>query len=347
MVKQNHFFRLLVVVLVLSVQAIQGQRVGLVLSGGGAKGIAHIGVIQALEENGIPIDYVAGTSIGAIIGGFYAMGLSPADMLTLIKSPEFYKWMNGTVEKQYIDYIREPSPTPEIISTDISLKDTALKPGKILPTSLLNPIQMNFAFLQLFAQYTAACKGDFSKLFVPFRSVASNVDSFKPYIFRKGDLGDAVRASMSFPFVFKAIKVDGKLLYDGGIYNNYPVNIVKSDFNPDVIFGSIVCNHGNKPDDYDMIGQLTNMIMRPSDYNVPEENGYQIQFNLQGVTLLDFQKADSIYKVGYETTIANIDSFKRLVKRRVDPLEVNMRRYLFRSKLPVLRFRKIEIHGVT
>ncbi len=335
------------VVVLLAVQQVTAQRVGLVLSGGGAKGLAHIGMIQALEENGIPIDYVAGTSIGAIIGGLYAMGYSPADMMDLFKSPTFMNWMNGTVEKEYSNFFRRPDPTPEIISTEFSLKDTTLKPGKILPTSLMNPIQMNFAFLQLTAQYTAQCQGDFNQLFIPYRSIASNVNERKSYVFRTGDLGDAIRASMTFPFVFKAIKVEGKLLYDGGIYNNYPVDIMEQDFNPDVYLGSIVVDIDTKPDDYDMIAQLQTMIMHPSNYSLPPEKGFQMTFNLKSVSLLDFHKVDSLYRLGYEETMAKMDSIKRLIPGRVDPFDLTLRRSLFKSQTPPLRFKEIIINGAS
>lgn len=324
---------------------LSAQQVGLVLSGGGAKGIAHIGMLQALEENGIPIDYVAGTSIGAIVSGLYAMGYSPADMMELIKSPTFITWMNGTIEQDYINYFRQSAPTPEILSTDISLRDTVLKPGKILPNSLMNPIQMNYAFLQLAAQYTALCRNDFNHLFVPFRSVAADVNNRKPYVFRQGDLGDAIRTSMSFPFVFKAIKVDNRLLYDGGIYNNFPVDVMEKDFNPDVILGSVVVDINEKPDDYDMVAQLQTMIIHPSNYEVPAGKGIQLTFNLKGVSLLDFHKADSLFRTGYEGAMANMDSIKRMVQRRVDPFDLTLRRYQFKSRLPVMRFKEIVING--
>ena len=167
----------------LTLLPVRAERVGLVMSGGGAKGVAHIGLIQALEDNGIPIDYITGTSIGAVVGGLYAMGYSPAEMMELIKSKEFFNWMNGTVENEYIDFFRMPNPTPEIINASINLRDTTFNTGKILPTSLVNPIQMNFAFLQLTAQYTAQCQGDFNQLFVPFRSVAADVNNRRPTSF--------------------------------------------------------------------------------------------------------------------------------------------------------------------
>jgi Predicted esterase of the alpha-beta hydrolase superfamily len=153
----------------LIIPSLNAQKVGLVLSGGGAKGVAHIGVIQALEENGIPIDYIAGTSIGAVVGGLYAMGYSPADMLTLIKSKEFSNWMNGKVENEYVDFFRKPDPTPDFLRASISLKDSTFNTSKILPNSLMNPIQMNLAFLQLCTQVTAQCKGDFQQSVCSFQ----------------------------------------------------------------------------------------------------------------------------------------------------------------------------------
>ena len=337
----------LLLLICLFIQVMNAQQVGLVLSGGGAKGVAHIGVIQALEENGIPIDYITGTSIGAIVGGLYAMGYSPSDMLTLIKSREFYNWMNGTIENQYIDFFRKRDPKPDFLTTSISLKDTTFNSAKMLPTSLMNPIQMNFAFLQLCSQATAQCGGNFNNLFVPFRSVAADINNRKSYIFKDGDLGDAIRASMTFPFVFKAIKVNGKLLYDGGIYNNYPVDVMTSDFNPDCILGSVVVEKEKKIEDYDVVAQMQNMIMHPSNYTIPNEKGIQLEFHLEETSLLAFNQADSVYKVGYDGAMAKMDSIKHLIKRRSDPFSVNLRRYMFRSNTPLLRFRDIEIHGAT
>ncbi len=320
---------------------------GLVLSGGGARGVAHIGMIQALEENGIPVNYIAGTSIGAVVGGLYSMGYSPKEMLELIKSKEFNNWMTGTIENKYIDFFGKPNPTPEIISTSISLKDTIFNSAKILPNSLINPIQMNIAFLQLCAQYTAQCEGNFNNLFVPFRSVAADVNNRSPYVFKNGDLGDAIRTSMSFPFVFKAIKVEGKLLYDGGIYNNYPIDVMMKDFNPDYIIGAVVTDANEVIDDYDMVGQLKNMIMQPSNYKVPEDKGIQFDFDLRGVNLLDFHKADSIYKIGYDGTIAKIEEIKKSISDRIEPFSISLKRSVFKSRTPVLRFREIEIYGAT
>jgi len=255
--------------------------------------------------------------------------------------------MNGKVENEYVDFFRKPDPTPDFLRASISLKDSTFNTSKILPNSLMNPIQMNLAFLQLCTQVTAQCKGDFNNLFVPFRSVAADVNSRKPYIFRDGDLGDAIRASMTFPFVFKAIKVNGKLLYDGGIYNNYPVDVMTSDFNPEFMLGSVVADKDKTIDDYDMVAQMQNMIMHPSNYTMPKDKGIQLEFNLEDVSLLAFNQADSVYKIGYDGAMAKMDSIKKVVKRRVDPFTVSLKRYMFRSQTPPLRFKEIEIHGVS
>lgn len=333
--------------IMLSFTPIQAQKVGLVLSGGGAKGIAHIGMIQALEDNGIPIDYITGTSIGAVVGGLYAMGYSPQEMMSLIKSDEFARWKSGKIEDKYLNHFRLTDPTPSVISTSISLKDSILNPRKLLPNSLLDPIQMNLAFMQLTAQSTAFCKQDFNALFVPFRSVASSIQERKPFVFRKGDLGDAIRASMTFPFVFKAIRVEDQLLYDGGIYNNYPVDVMQSDFHPDIMLGCIVDNTGKVPDDYDLYGQLQRMIMHPTKDSIMEGSGIQLQFDLEDIGLLSFDKADSVFKVGYDGAMKNMDSIKKMIQRRVDPFALQLKRHVYKSQLPRLRFKYIQVNGVT
>ena len=182
---------------------LHAQKVGLVLSGGGAKGLTHIGIIRALEENNIPIDYIAGTSMGAIIGSLYAMGYSPDDMEKLLKSDSFKRWYTGNIEEKYIYYFKKNPPTPEFINIRVSLKNPLHKvKTQFLPSSVVDPLQMNLAFLELFGQARAACQNDFDNLFIPFRCVASDVYNKKPMIFENGDLGDAARASMSLPGMF-------------------------------------------------------------------------------------------------------------------------------------------------
>ena len=324
---------------------VQAQKVGLVLSGGGAKGMTHIGIIRALEENNIPIDYITGTSMGAIIGSLYAMGYSPDDMEALLRSEDFKRWYSGQVEPEYGYYFKQNRPTPEFFNIRFSFKDSLHIKPQILPTSMVNPIQMNLGFVELFARATAACSGDFNRLFVPFRCIASDVYNKKPLIMRRGDLGDAVRASMSFPFVFKPIEIDSVLAYDGGIYNNFPTDIMREDFKPEVIIGSVVAANPGKPKENDLMSQLENMIMQKTDYTLPDSLGIIMTFKYDDVSLLDFNRLQELHDIGYNRTISLMDSIKGRIHRRVSAENVRLRRLVYRSNLPQFRFRDIYIEG--
>ena len=324
---------------------VQAQKVGLVLSGGGAKGMTHIGIIRALEENNIPIDYITGTSMGAIIGSLYAMGYSPDDMEALLRSEDFKRWYSGQVEPESGYYFKQNRPTPEFFNIRFSFKDSLHIKPQILPTSMVNPIQMNLVFVELFARATAACSGDFNRLFVPFRCIASDVYNKKPLIMRRGDLGDAVRASMSFPFVFKPIEIDSVLAYDGGIYNNFPTDIMREDFKPEVIIGSVVAANPGKPKENDLMSQLENMIMQKTDYTLPDSLGIIMTFKYDDVSLLDFNRLQELHDIGYNRTISLMDSIKGRIHRRVSAENVRLRRLVYRSNLPQFRFRDIYIEG--
>lgn len=340
----KRFFLFLSVCLLL-LPFVQAQKVGLVLSGGGAKGMTHIGIIRALEENNIPIDYITGTSMGAIIGSLYAMGYSPDDMEALLRSEDFKRWYSGQVEPEYGYYFKQNRPTPEFFNIRFSFKDSLHIKPQILPTSMVNPIQMNLVFVELFARATAACSGDFNRLFVPFRCIASDVYNKKPLIMRRGDLGDAVRASMSFPFVFKPIEIDSVLAYDGGIYNNFPTDIMREDFKPEVIIGSVVAANPGKPKENDLMSQLENMIMQKTDYTLPDSLGIIMTFKYDDVSLWDFDRLQELHDIGYNRTISLMDSIKGRIHRRVSAENVRLRRLVYRSNLPQFRFRDIYIEG--
>ncbi|MCD8183748.1 MAG: patatin-like phospholipase family protein [Bacteroides sp.] len=336
-------FLLLLLICLLALPFVQAQKVGLVLSGGGAKGMTHIGIIRALEENNIPIDYIAGTSMGAIIGSLYAMGYSPDDMEALIRSEEFKRWYSGKVEPKYGYYFKKNRPTPEFFNIRFAFRDSLHVKPQILPTSMVNPIQMNLVFVELFARATAACDGNFNNLFVPFRCIASDVYNKRPLIMRHGDLGDAVRASMSFPFVFKPIEIDSVLAYDGGIYNNFPTDVMREDFKPEVIIGSVVAANPSKPKENDLMSQLENMIMQKTDYTLPDSLGIIMNFKYDDVNLLDFDRLQELHDIGYNRTISMMDSIKSRVHRRVNAENVRLRRMVYRSSLPQFRFRDIHI----
>ena len=324
---------------------VQAQKVGLVLSGGGAKGLTHIGIIRALEENNIPIDYITGTSMGAIVGSLYAMGYSPDDMEILLESEEFKRWYSGEVEEEYMYYFKKNQPTPDFLNIRLSFRDSLNIKPQFLPSSVVNPIQMNLVFLDLYARATAACGGDFNKLFVPFRCVASDVYNKKQLIMNRGDLGDAVRASMSFPFMFKPIEIDSVLAYDGGIYNNFPTDVMRDDFHPDVIIGSVVATNPTKPKENDLMSQIENMVMQKTDYSVPESEGIVMTFKYDDVNLMDFQRIDELHDIGYNRTMSMMDSIKSRIRRRVNLDNIRLRRLVYRSNYPELRFKNILIDG--
>lgn len=326
--------------------SVSAQSVGLVLSGGGAKGITHIGVIHALEDNGIPIDYIAGSSIGAVIGSLYAVGYSPDEMFELITSPRFRQCYSGSIDEDDVYFVKKNGPSPEFFNVRSAIGDS-LDFSPTLPTNLVNPIYMNIVLPELFAQATAACNSNFDSLFVPFRCVATDVYEKESVVFSQGDLGDAVRASMTFPFVFKPIEHEGQLLYDGGILNNFPADIMKRDFHPDFTIGSVVTQNSEPPSDDDLIGQLEAMIMERSNYALSDSSGILLSFdNLsKEVSLLDFSQAQRLHDLGYAAASAIVDSIRRQVPRTISSDEIALRRSLFRAAFPPLLFRNITISG--
>ncbi|MDP4239808.1 MAG: patatin-like phospholipase family protein [Bacteroidota bacterium] len=327
---------------------LQAQKVGLVLSGGGAKGITHIGIIKALEENNIPIDYVAGTSMGAIVGGMYAMGFSPEEMIETLKSKEFKYWSTGEIESNYKYYYRNADPKPNFveISFDIHNIDSINLKSAVLPTNLVSPHQMNYAFVPLSSQANAVAGGDFDKLFIPFRCVASDIYNKEAVVFRYGVLGDAIRASLSYPFMFKPVVIDHRLLFDGGIFNNFPVDVMRSDFKPEFMIGSVVANNPRKPGERDIVIQIENMIMNRTDYSLPKKEGVLLKFNLPNFKLFDFSRVDELVQIGYDSTMKHMKEIKARVKRRVLVQKINEKRKTFKNRYPELKFQHVEVEGV-
>lgn len=320
------------------------QKVGLVLSGGGAKGFAHIGVIRALEENDIPIDYVTGTSIGAIVGGLYAAGYSPDQMYELFKSERFRLWATGTIEEDQVYYFKKDSPNASMLKLDWKEKGDSYK--LTLPTNIIPETQMDFAFLELFAGINAACDYDFEKLFVPFRCISTDVYRNKQVISRYGDLGEAIRASMTFPLYFKPIEIDGNLLFDGGIVNNFPTDVMVEDFNPDIIIGHKVAADQKKPDPDDVVAQLENIVMRPTDYVIPDSLGILLETSFENVGLLDFDKLEFVEQQGYKTANKRIEEVKSKILRRVTIKQREEKRNAFKTRMPRVLFNNIQVEGV-
>jgi len=340
-------YQLLVICILLS-GWVSAQKIGLVLSGGGARGIAHIGVIKALEDNNIPVDYVTGTSMGAIVGSLYAMGYSPDDIVAVLKSEDFKRWSIGEVDPEYVYYYRNADPKPIVAELYFNLKqlDSINFRPTFLPTNIVSPRQMNYAFVELFSRANALAKGNFDHLFVPFRCIASDIYRKEAVVFRNGNLGDAVRASMTFPFMYKPIMINNQLLFDGGIFNNFPVDVMRSDFNPDFMLGSAVSNNPPKPNENDIVRQIENMIMSKSDYSIPEAEGVMLNFKLENVNTFDFSKVDQLVKIGYDEVMKRMPEIMQRVQRRVSKEEMVLRRAHFKNQLPALKFKKVYVVGV-
>ena len=296
--------RFVFVFTILIIHSLNSQKVGIVLSGGGAPGIAHIGMIKALEENEIPIDYITGTSIGALIGGLYASGYSPDEMILFFKSSDFRKMKRFEIK---------------------------FPPKYFLPTHIIQPQKVQKGLEKLTRQAVKRSGGNFDSLFVSFRCVASDVYRKESYVFSQGDLATAIRASMTFPFIFEGAKVDNRLLFDGGIYNNFPVNIMQQSFHPDFIVGSVVAYNPPQADSNDILMQLQNMIVNNSNYSISDSLGMVLNFDLKKRSMFDFSGIDSLVNIGYIETEKQIELIKMKVHRRVSIKEINQKRVLFRS----------------
>ncbi|MDE6695442.1 MAG: patatin-like phospholipase family protein [Muribaculaceae bacterium] len=338
---------LVILAILLATVATQAaDKVGLVLSGGGAKGVAHVGVIKALEDNDIPIDYVAGTSMGSIVGSLYSCGWTPDSMLNMMTSKDFLNWSMGVINKDNLSFVSSPEPTPEWGKISFGGENVNIA-SQVLPKSLIDPTPMNIEFLKLFTPYTKACGGNFDNLFVPFRCVFSDVYKKHKVVCRKGSLGESVRGSMSFPLVYRSIMVDSILAFDGGIYDNFPVDVMRDEFHPDFIIGVSVSKPDGKPNVDNMYSELEDLIIQNNDYSVDPKLGIKIQVPVTNFGVLSFDEAQEIYNIGYKTGLQWVDSIKSRIKARRPLSEVNARRAKFAEKVPEVTFNSISTPGLT
>lgn len=313
------------------------ERVGLVLSGGGAAGLAHIGVLKALEEKGIPIDFITGTSSGALVGSLYAAGFSPEEIEAYVLSEEFQLMSKGKVKPTQRFIYKEEETHAGLIDLSFS-RDSILQ--KSLPTNFITSTYLDFEMLKILGT-TGACYGNnFDSLFVPFRCVASDISAKKSIVFSSGNLNQAVRASMTYPFYFNPIRINSVLLFDGGLYNNFPADVMYTEFDPDFIIGSNVSYNAAPPMEDDLISQITNMLVTYSDFSLPCNEGILIQPKID-LSTFEFENVDQAIQSGYETTIKLIDSLQCHVLRKVSKEELTERRRIFRSKVNELQVSSI------
>ena len=339
-----HATRIAVFFFVLLSQFAVAQSVGLVLSGGGASGLAHVGVLKALEENSIPIDYIAGTSIGGLVAGMYSAGYSPVQIEGLLTSENFKRLASGEIEGRYIYYFRKPMPNASWISIKFSSFSNFVETS--IPTSFINPAALDLELMNLLDPASMASEYNFDSLFIPFRCVASDIVDKKSVIFKEGNLNVAVRASMTYPAYLKPIRIDGKLLYDGGLYNNFPTDVMRDEFHPDIIIGSNVSSNEDPPEEDDFLSQIRNMVVNKTNYQLNGDSTVLIEPKTDFGTF-NFNHLKESVDSGYSATMREIDHIKNIVHRRVHYKMVNEKRAKFNQQKKDLIFTKYEYEGLT
>lgn len=313
---------------------LHAQKVALVLSGGAAKGLAHVGVLMALEENDIPIDYIVGTSMGGIIGGSYAAGMSPYRIENIVTSEEFLRWIRGLPKEGFNYYYHRDAENPGFLKLDLSLDSTL---NVQFNSSIASDVSLNFALTESLAQASAISKNNFDSLFVPLRVVAADIFTQTEVILSKGLLSNALRATQTVPFFYTPIRVDGRYLFDGGVYNNFPVDVATEEFDPDVIIGvnvssKVFTEYPYDNDDRLIRNSLIYLLLDKSDPTAINDLGVYIQPNIKGYTSFDFQKAKSLIDSGYVQTMRKMDEIKQKITRRVSCDELAVRRNEFNDR---------------
>jgi len=202
--------------------ASERPKIGLVLSGGGARGFAHIGVLKVLEENNVPIDYIVGTSMGSIIGGLYAIGLTPEEIERGVRGIAWDKVFDDFANRDYKSFRRKQDDYDFFNLQRIGITGDGLqiRPG------LIEGQQVELALDRL--AHPGFHINDYDKLRIPFRAIATDIATGEPFIIKNGNLARAMRASMSIPGALPPITIDNTLLVDGGIANNVPIDIVRN-----------------------------------------------------------------------------------------------------------------------
>ena len=286
--------------------------------------------------------------MGGIVGGMYAAGYSPSEIEYIALKQNFRDWVSGRFQSDFHFYFKKKPDNPSFISAKLQI-DSGFRSS--IRSNLVNDIPLNFALLELFAQASANARDDFDKLFVPLRVIVSDVFSQKMIPVDKGSLVEAVRGTFTVPLVYRPIKVDGKYVFDGGLYNNFPVDVMKSEFNPDYVIGanvsSKIYNEYPKENDEKLMDRfLIYLFLSKTDSTSIGKNGAYIQPDLSNFSVTNFNPVEELIKRGYEATIADMPNIKKALTRRVSSQELKQRRIAFNKKNPPLTFNSISATGV-
>ena len=296
-------------------------KVGLVLSGGGAKGAAHIGVLKYIEEIGIPIDYIAGTSMGSIVGGMYALGYSSEEILSIISEVDWDRLISDQVERKKISYERKSESRSQLVTipfsvgTDqVELQSRSFKNS--LPTGIVSGDNLINLFNSLSVGYSDPV--DFNDLPTPFLCIATNVINGEADVLNKGVFSKSLRASMAIPVLFDPVKIDDVLYADGGLVNNFPAEQCRAMGADYVIGVSMSPGLESDPENltslFSQVKQLKEIITDKEYENYHKKCDIFISPDLKGVGMLSFD-AESVARVtesGYEAAAMLEAEFKAL-----------------------------------
>ena len=313
-------------------------KIGLVLSGGGAHGIAHIGVLKVMEEAGLRPDYITGVSMGSIIGGLYAIGYSADSLQNILKSISWRSVLSNKIQENKVIFLEKS----HFANSAISLPLTSLK--VILPSGLINGQQVE----NLLSYYTwpAADINDFSKLPIPFMCVATDIINYRMVDLKSGYLSDAIRASFSVPSIFTPYKIDSLLLLDGGLIRNFAATEAK-EMGADIIIGSYVGFNGYKEEKLQTVGGIMEqiaMFRSLDDFEVEKKQvDVLIKPETEGLSIFVFDNVDSLVQRGYMAALPYKNYFRKLADslNRIATQEPLIN--ILGKK--VYSFKKIEISG--
>lgn len=291
----------------------QRKKVGVVLSGGGAKGVAHIKALKVIEEAGIPIDYIAGTSMGAIVGGLYAIGYTPAQMDSMVRKQDWTFLLSDRVKRSSMSLTDREQSEKYIISIPFTKTPKESAAGGIMKGQNLANL-----FTDLTMGYHDSI--DFNRLPIPFACVAANLVNGEPVVFRSGVLSTAMRASMSIPGAFSPVRMDSMVLVDGGIVNNYPADVAKA-MGADIIIGVDVQNTLKTASELtgvsDILGQVIDLTCHANHEKNKSLTDTYIRVNVDGYSSASFNRTaiDSLMHRGEEAARAKWSSLMELKKK--------------------------------
>ena len=294
-------------------------KVGVVLSGGGAKGFAHIGALRVIEEAGIPIDYIAGTSMGSIIGGLYAVGYDPDMMQKLCTEQNWDLIIKDQIPRKFIPLEKRINERHYLIS--LPYKDGKFK----IKRSIVDGMYVNMLLTRL--MMPAYKERDFSKLPVPFLCIGTDMITADPIEFTSGSLAQSIRSSMSIPFLFEPVDYNGHLLCDGGLTNNFPVRNVREK-GADIIIGVDLEIVKSDPEVLDnslkVLERLISVVSQDESNKARKECNILIRPDIGKANMMSFNDFSPIIKCGEDGAREKFPELKRLADslQSIAPFEV-------------------------